>query len=326
MNAALYHPAGGYYSTPGRRVGRHGDFFTSVSVGPLFGKLLAHHVAAAFHGSHGPFRVLELGAHDGTLAKDILDTLASDHASLLDRVEYAIIEPLPSLAEQQRGTLAGLPVRIVSKAEELEPMPGILVANELVDALACHLVEATTDGWVEIGVDVDGDAFIWSTLGPAQESLVRHLPDRPAGYRTEVRAGIDDFLRPLVPLVSPGRMLFIDYGFERDDYYLPERSEGTLRTYCAHRAGDDPLDAPGTRDITAHVEFTGLREAIEAVGGRVIRFENQARFLTHTAKPWLLSLEGRTDPATLKLLRNFQTLTHPGQLGSRFHLMEAEWT
>ncbi len=320
MDLALYHPHGGYYAAPGRRVGREGDFFTSVSAGPLFGKLLAHHAAGILREIDGPVRMLELGAHDGTLAHDILETLAATEPALLDRLEYAIVEPLPPLAQRQRENLAGFPVRIVPTADDLDPRPGILVANELIDALPCRLVESTGTGWVEIGVGLDehGD-FTWCPLGPYEDNL----PLRPAGYRTEVRPGLADFLRPLAPLVSPGRMIFIDYGFEREEFLEPARNGGTLQTYYNHRKGDDPFDSPGERDITAHVDFSALREAIGSVGGEVVRFENQARFLTGVARPWLLGLEGRTDAATMKLLRNFQTLTHPAQLGTRFHVMEA---
>ncbi|GAA5484142.1 class I SAM-dependent methyltransferase [Haloferula sargassicola] len=325
MDLALYHPEGGYYATPGRRVGRHGDFYTSVSAGPLFGKILALHLAPVLSGMDGPLRILELGAHDGSLARDVLEALATDAPQLIDRLEYAIIEPLEALALRQRERLAGLPARIVADPSQLEPRAGVLVANELIDALSCHLVESTGDGWQEIGVGLASDRFTWKPLGNADPELVRHLPARPAGYRTEVRPFLAEFLRPLRPLVSPGRLLFFDYGFERAEYLDPARAEGTLRTYCEHRSGDDPLDAPGTRDITAHVEFTSLREALESLGGEVVRFENQSRFLTAAARPWLLGLEGRTDAATAKLLRNFQTLTHPGHLGSRFHVMEARF-
>ena len=117
-------------------------------------------------------------------------------------------------------------------------------------------------------------------------------------------------------------MLWIDYGFEADDFYAEGRSEGTLQTYQQHRKGGDPFLDPGSMDITAHVDFTALGRAGDSLGGRVVRFENQARFLTELARPLLLSLEGRTDEETVKVVRQFQTLTHPGQLGSRFHVME----
>ncbi|RYD60220.1 MAG: SAM-dependent methyltransferase, partial [Verrucomicrobiaceae bacterium] len=97
------------------------------------------------------------------------------------------------------------------------------------------------------------------------------------------------------------------------------------RTFSRHRAGEDPLDAPGEIDITAHVDFTGLADEIHAVGGQVIRFEPQGRFITNVARSWLLEMEGRTDDVAKKELRAFQTLTHPGHLGSRFHVMEAEF-
>jgi SAM-dependent MidA family methyltransferase len=149
------------------------------------------------------------------------------------------------------------------------------------------------------------------------------VPLRAPGYRTEVRPDLAPFLAPLAAAVTPGRMLWVDYGFEREELYDPARREGTLRTYRSHRAGEDPLEAPGEQDITAHVDFTALREALQRLGGRILRFENQSRFLTAVARPWLLSLEGRRDPGTAKLLRQFQTLTHPAQLGSRFLVMEA---
>ncbi len=322
MAAALYDPEAGYYARRTGQVGREGDFFTSVSAGPLFGQLLARHAAAFWHESGRPprWRLLEIGAHDGRLAADILDALPEIDPEAAAAVEYAIVEPLPTLAAAQRERL-GDRARIVADAVGLNPLPGLLIANEVIDALPCHLVESTGDGWHEIGVGLDpAGAFAFTPLGPAGD-LAATLPPRPAGYRTEVRPGLADFLRPLARAITPGRMLWIDYGYEREDYYADGRREGTLRTFAGHRAGDNPLDAPGSRDISAHVEFTGLREALEAIGGKVVRFENQGRFLTEIARPWLLSLEGRTDAA--KALRNFQTLTHPAQLGSRFHVMAA---
>lgn len=321
MAAALYDPEAGYYAAGSGQVGRDGDFFTSVSAGPLFGQLLATRLVAAWReiGSPDTWRILEIGAHHGHLAADILDALPED----VGEFEYTIIEPLPRLAEAQREHL-GERVRIVGSPHDLEPAPGFLVANEVIDALPCRLVESTGTGWHELGVSLDADgAFHFLSLGPAEPALVQALPERPAGYRTEVRADLQSFLRPYARLLSPGGMLWIDYGYERDDYYAPDRREGTLRTFSKHRAGDDPLDTPGSRDISAHVDFTALREALEACGGEILRFENQGRFLTEIARPWLLSLEGRTDLA--KLMRNFQTLTHPAQLGSRFHIMEARF-
>lgn len=327
MTRALYDPGHGYYARGVDRVGRDGDFFTSVSVGPLFGQLLARHLVATWHrlGSPCHWRILELGAHDGRLAGDILGTLETQEPAAFAGLEYAIVEPLPSLADAQRRHLSHFAGRLrqVSSPEQLEPGPGVLIANEVLDALPFHVIEFDGRGWREIGVGLDsGGHFTWQDLAPAGD-LAASLPPRPTGYRSEVRPAFAAFLEPLARLLDPGYMLWIDYGFERDDYYAPERSEGTLRTFSDHRAGDDPLDAPGSRDITAHVDFSALRDAVASLGGRPGPLENQSRFLTSIARPWLLALEGRSDPATLKLLRNFQTLTHPGHLGTRFHVLQA---
>lgn len=327
MAGALYDPETGYYARPLPQVGRAGDFFTSVSVGPLFGFLLADHVLDWWResGRPSPWRILEAGAHDGRLAGDLLDRIQATAPEAWESLEYAIVEPLPSLAAAQVVQLARHRDRLrqVDVAEALDPLPGYFLANELLDALPFHLIESDGEGWRELGVDADGrGGFRWTDLGPAGEWAGR-VPPRPPGYRTEVRAELRPFIAPLAAAVTPGRMLWLDYGFERRELYDVARREGTLRTYRSHQAGDDPLEAPGSQDITAHVDFTALREALEGLGARILRFENQSRFLTGVARPWLLSLEGRSDPGTAKLLRQFQTLTHPAQLGGRFLVMEA---
>ena len=321
MAMALYDPKAGYYASSSRQVGRDGDFFTSVSAGPLFGQLIALHLKQAWTelGRPRSWRILELGAHNGLLAEDIIVALPSDIGA-----EYVILEPLDELATAQKERL-GDQVQIVKSLDGLPAMPGILIANEVLDALPFHIVESTGENWVEIGVGLNSTGeFEYEELGAATD-IAANLPLRAKGYRTEVRPYLAEFLKPLANTVTPGRMLWFDYGFERDDYYDESRTTGTLRTFHKHKAGENPLEHPGLLDITAHVDFTAMRDAIQSLGGSVLRFENQARFLTSTAKPLLLSLEGKTDPETLKLVRNFQTLTHPGQLGSRFHVMEAQF-
>lgn len=326
MEMALYDPEAGYYAGRADQVGKAGDFFTSVTAGPLFGRLLAAHIASWWEKSGQPtaWRIVELGAHDGTLAEDILSALQSVHPAAYAAVSYVILEPLDRLAAAQRQRLAAFSDRLTLTGDpaSLAPLPGYLLANEVLDALPFHVVEATDGGWHELGVALAQDgSFEWRDLGPAP-AITASLPPQAPGYRSEVRPDFVEFLRPLVATIKPGRMLWIDYGFERDDYYAEARTTGTLRTFRRHEAGEDPLSAPGTQDITAHVDFTAVMEAVESLGGSTLRFENQARFLTEVSRPWLLSLEGRTDPATMKLLRNFQTLTHPGQMGSRFHVLE----
>jgi SAM-dependent MidA family methyltransferase len=321
MTAALYDPADGYYARPAGQVGRGGDFFTSVSTGPRFGQLLARHIAAWHRetGSPDRWRIVECGANDGALAADILAALGSSPG-----LEYAIVEPLPRIAAAQRERLPA--ARIVAAPDELatDPLPSFVLGNEVIDALPFHVIESDGRGWHLRGVTLSPDGrFDWTDLGETPAALVAGIPTRPAGYRTEVRDNLPAFLAPLAAGMKGGRMLWLDYGLERDDYYHESRTTGTLRTFSRHRAAEDPLESPGEIDITAHVDFTALASALARAGGTVIRFEPQGRFLTGVARPWLLELEGRTDEATRKDLRAFQTLTHPGHLGAKFHVIEA---
>ncbi len=325
MAAALYDPEEGYYARPTGQVGRGGDFFTSVSTGPLFGELLARHIAAWHEsaGRPGRWRIIEAGANDGSLAMDIQAGLAAS-GSGDPGLEHVVIEPLPRLADALREKCGGR-LRVLDSAEELaaEPLPSFVLGNEVLDALPFHVIESDGRNWHELGVSLDSDRFVWISLGEAAAELVKGLPVFPAGYRTEVRSNFGSFLAPLAAAMAGGRMLWIDYGFPREDYYHPSRTAGTLRTFSKHRAAEDPLVAPGEIDITAHVDFSSLADAIAAAGGNIIRFERQGKFLTEIARPWLLSLEGRTDPDAMKAVRAFHTLTHPGQLGASFHIMEA---
>ena len=321
MASALYDPADGYYARPAGQVGRGGDFYTSVSTGSLFGRLLARYIAEWHReaGSPDRWRIVECGANDGSLAADILAALGSSPG-----LEYAIIEPLPLLAAAQRERLPA--ARVVAAPDQLaaNPLPSFVLGNEVIDALPFHIIESDGQTWQLQGVTLSPDGrFVWAGLGEAPPGLVAGIPPRPAGYRTEVRDNVPPFLAPLATAMTGGRMLWLDYGFERDDYYHESRTTGTLRTFSRHRAAEDPLESPGEIDITAHVDFTALADALVQTGGTVLRFEPQGRFLTGVARPWLLELEGRTDEATRKDLRAFQTLTHPGHLGAKFHAIEA---
>jgi SAM-dependent MidA family methyltransferase len=333
MAAALYEPALGYYARGIRQVGRGGDFFTSVSVGPVFGQLLARRFLREWREAGEParWRVIECGAHDGTLAADVLGALEKLDARAFHALEYAISEPLPSLQAAQRETLrpfAGR-VRFIASPAELaaEPLPGIAFGNEVLDALPCHLVEWRGGNWLELRVVTgNADRLVFQSEEIHDFALLAALAplgrDFPEGYRSEVRTCYRDFLAPLARALSSGLMIWVDYGFERPDYYHPDRRSGTLRTFANHRAGDDPLACPGEADITAHVDFTTVAGAAQALGGRQTVFRNQGSWLTEIARDWLLEMEGNPQPA---VLRQFQTLIHPAHLGARFHALELSW-
>ncbi|GAA5129291.1 SAM-dependent methyltransferase [Luteolibacter yonseiensis] len=334
MALALYEPGLGYYSRGTRQVGRGGDFFTSVSVGPLFGRLLARRFLREWEklGSPGRWRIIECGAHDGTLAGDVLGEISRIHPVAFSSLEYVIPEPLARLQAAQRETLAAFSekTRFISDAGELatDPLPGIAFGNELLDALPFHVVERKSGGWRECRVAKGPDGiFTWgtdheitdATLLTALAGLGTDFPD---GYRTEVRTNFRDFLAPLARGLSSGLMIWPDYGFARPEYYLPERKAGTLRTFSNHRAAEDPFERPGEIDITAHVDFTAVAEAALDLGGKPLVFKNQGSWLTENGRDWLLSLEGNPD---LAALRQFQTLTHPAHLGGSFHVLEISW-
>jgi SAM-dependent MidA family methyltransferase len=334
MAAALYDPQLGYYARETRQVGRGGDFFTSVSVGPLFGELLARRFLREWQESGSPenWRIIECGAHDGTLAADILAAITRLAPAALAALEYVIPEPLPLLREAQGKTLAGFEknTRFLTAADELfsHPLPGIAFGNELLDALPFHVVEMHPGGWRECRVATDPNGgFIWENDQPVTDP---HLRDAlaalgsafPNGYRTEVRTNFFDFLAPLTRCLSSGLLLWPDYGFARPEYYDPRRTSGTLRTFSKHRASDDPLKTPGEIDITAHLDFTAVAEAAIALGCHPTAFQNQGSWLTGISRDWLLSLEGNPDPSAL---RQFQTLTHPAHLGGSFHVLELSW-
>ena len=330
MAVALYDPALGYYARETRQVGRGGDFFTSVSVGPLFGELLARRFLREWQDSGSParWRIIECGAHDGTLAADILGAMTRLAPGAMAALEYAIPEPLPLLQAAQRKTLdrfAGS-TRYVTDASELfaEPLPGVAFGNELLDALPFHVVELQAGGWRECRVATDASGgFAWDTSLPCElEALAALGTDFPDGYRTEIRTNYGDFLEPLTRCLSSGLLLWPDYGFARPEFYHPDRKAGTLRTFSKHRAADNPLATPGEIDITAHVDFTAVAEAAIALDCQPLVFRNQGAWLTGIGRDWLLGQEGNPDAAAL---RQFQTLTHPVHLGGSFHVLELAW-
>lgn len=331
MSTALYHPDLGYYAREPRQIGRNGDFFTSVSVGPLFGELLARRFLRWWQSAGCPqhWRIIECGSHDGTLAADVLRALSQLDATALDALEYAIPEPIPRLRNAQRLTLHPFLPHVLHLANSAElaahPLPGIAFGNEVLDALPFHVLEWQATGWhsCHVGCGSDG-RFCWETrhrqAAPALTSALAPLgTDFPIGYRTELRTGYAAFFAPLLDALSSGMLLWLDYGFARPDYYHPARHQGTLRTFSRHRAAADPLLDPGGIDITAHVDFTAVAEAAMTLGCRPLTFRNQGSWLTEVGRECLLAMEDRPDA---RLLRQFQSLVHPAHLGGRFHVLE----
>lgn len=323
LGIVLYDPELGYYARAGTQIGRKGDFYTSVSVGPLFGRLLARRFLTWWEGNGKPadWRVLEIGAHDGTLAADILLEIRALSPEAWQVLEYAIAEPLPRLRDLQKTRLQSLATRLHISAEfggiAAHPLPGIAFGNEILDALPFRLIEMNGGSWKELHVVARENGTL--ALEP-RETSIELGNDFPEGYRTEVRTNFRELLGEISSCLSDGLLLFADYGFAAQEYYDSSRSSGTLRTFSSHKAGEDPFAAPGETDITAHVDFTDLAKAAIAAGYSPTVFSSQGSYLTHLAKPMILD-GGMDDPKTIA---QFRSLTHPAHLGARFHVIELE--
>lgn len=327
MEMALYDPDAGYYGRGPRRLGRTGDFFTSVSVGPLFGKLLADFAKASWTATDG-IQVIEQAAHDGQLAEDLLRALP-------DSSHCTIVEPAPAFRSVQETRLAptwGDRVHWVDSLDRLQsdPAHAIFLCNELIDAFPVHVVRWTGGEWVERCVTTtDEGALDWVDANPTSQTLLEELAtfptDLPTGFTTEVNLVMLGWIRALSKTTFAGKVLIADYGLDHAELFDPSRHEGTLRRYRNHQTDGNVLSDLGDCDLTTHIDFTRLIQEAEACGMTVESYEDQGRWLTRVATPWLRSLDGRPpDANTRAALRQFQTLTHPQFMGRSFRVLVLE--
>lgn len=308
MQIALYHPEHGYYAR--NNIGKAGDFFTSVSVGPLFGQLLAFYLADRLENIPGRLKIVEAGANDGQLARDILDWLAARRPKLLERLDYLIIEPIPKLAAVQQQKLAGRPVEWTSN--ELEPFRGAFVANELLDAFPSEVYRwrKRESRWFQRGVTWSQDRFCWQDLAPAKfQELLDLEPHLPDGFAIEISPSAEKFWGNLSRQLQKGVLLTLDYGYDRLN---PAAIDGTLRGFRDHKLIGDVLASPGEIDITASVNFDRIRGAGALNGVATETLLTQDRFLTT-----ILTEFHKTEKVEL---RHFQTLADPNHLG-RFKVL-----
>jgi SAM-dependent MidA family methyltransferase len=320
MELALYHPELGYYASGHARIGRAGDFFTNVSVGPLFGRLLARQVAEMWRvlGAPDEFTIIEQGAHAGDLAADVLDGLRVMFPECHRTVCYKVVEPFPKLEARQRerlGVVAGR-VQWVRRLEEIRVETGVHLSNELPDAFPVHLVKWTCGQWRELMV-IERDGRCVFANGPMpsgelHEACARIPGPLPEGYTTEVNLAATGWVREVAEAMQRGFVIAVDYGFPRHEYYAPTRVAGTLSAYANHQREADPLARPGEIDLTAHVEFDSVIEAAQTAGLRLEGFTDQHHFMVG------LGLGHFADGANASERRAFQTLMHPQSMGTSF--------
>ena len=332
MEMALYFPALGYYETPGR-IGKEGDFYTSVSVGDFFGGLLAWScLEVAERLETKSFHILEAGANDGRLSGDILDWLQKFRPELAARTHYRILEPSILQRETQRETLSrfGNRVQWFSDWPEIAPFAGIIFSNELFDAMPAHVLkwDANQKVWREWGVGEQNGVWVWKPLErrsgtPAGAPQIPEdlKPVLPEGFTVEICPAAARWWREAARRLKTGRLLAIDYGAAESELLTPRFAAGTLRGYSRHHGGGDVLSRPGEQDITAHVNFTALEKAGAGEGLQTVDFTRQESFLSK-----LFERVWKAHPNLIqgKELRQLRTLTHPEHLGRSFRVLAQE--
>ncbi len=334
MKLALYHPSLGYYRREREkpRTGRKGDFFTSVSSGPLFGRLLARQFLEMWEKMDrpAPFWIVEQGAEDGRLAGDILAWCRDEAPDFFAALNYGIFEiGSPGRGAQEMVlAAAGLEKKTVwigdldDWVSRRIPV-GAFFSNELVDAFPVHRVVRRDGAWREFHVALDEQKrFTWCEREIEDAALAEAVRELPAldGYATEINLQARRWMEWLARTWIFGYVVTIDYGFPASIYYAPFRREGTLSGYREHRRVEDMLAEPGSCDLTAHVDFTTLARLGETAGLETMGFLDQQRFLTGIAHD---ELEGRAGlrAGVAENLRAWQTLTHPDYLGTRFQVL-----
>ncbi len=319
MELALYDSTEGYYASGKAVVGRDGDFFTNISLGPVFGEILAAQFLEIWEmlGRPENFTLVEQGANDGRLAEDILNALAK---TPLAEARLIVIEPFAPLREKQQARLAGRRIEWVEAPSALPNFTGVHFSNELFDALPFEIIKSRGDRWELQRVQILDDAF---HLEPA-EALNLAWPVPSEDFVSELRVGQRELLDAISSRLQRGFLLAMDYGMTREERLAPHRSGGTLACYAAHRRNDDPFESIGEKDITAHVDFTALAEDLRASGLEPTGYTDQHHFLVGAAERLLLSLDGQPPTAdTLKKLRSLRTLLHPETMGVQFKVLLA---
>jgi SAM-dependent MidA family methyltransferase len=312
MELALHEPGLGYYAGGARKLGWDGDFVTAPELSPLFGRTLARQIEQLLQPGEA---VLEFGAGSGALAAAILEALA---------VPYVILETSSELRQRQQQRLRG-------DVQWLDRLPrtfrGVMIANEVVDAMPVHALAWTRDGVLERGVCANEGQLAWCDRpagGWVLSEAKKIAPDVPptGRYESELALFARAWMRSLGRVLERGAILVLDYGFPAREYYHPQRSMGTLACHYRHRVHGDPFYLPGLQDITAHVDFSALARAGAEAGLALLGYADQARFLVDCG---ITDLLAEVDPADAKrylpAAAAVQKLLSPAEMGELFKVL-----
>lgn len=317
MELALHEPGLGYYAAGARKLGAGGDFVTAPELSPLFGRSLARQVAELLEPGEA---VLEFGAGSGALAAVLLEELKD--------VSYLILEPSAELAQRQRSRLRGGAGQRVTWISRLpERFRGVMLANEVVDAMPVHALAWTREGVLERGVCENEGTLAWcdrlahGDVLKAARAITIELPPR-GRYESELGLVARAWMRLLARVLERGAILVVDYGFPAPEYFHPQRSTGTLLCHYRHHVHGDPFFLPGLQDITAHVDFSALARAAAESGLEVLGYASQAQFLVNCGITDLLGEENPADAARyLPSAAAANKLLSPSEMGELFKVL-----
>jgi SAM-dependent MidA family methyltransferase len=313
MQQALYHPEHGYYASGRCAIGRRGDYFTNVSVGPLFGQLLAAQFAEVWErlGETDDFVIVEQGAHHGDFARDVLESARNRYPDFFSVLRYRIVELFPILQDRQLQTLQSFRDKVEWR-NSIEPFVGIHFSNELLDSMPVRL---TGPGWEKL-VDFDGDRFVF----------VERSVDKGAA----INQAALDWVQNVATQLQRGYVMAIDYGYSRDEF------RQTVQVRAKHRFLDSPFEQIGHADITAHVNWMSIAARAQKNGLRIAGFTDQHHFLTGIISEWPDLLQARSSDSKAlrrrvragevdeRIKRALQTLLHPEMLGRSFQVLALE--
>ena len=312
MELVLYEPGLGYYASGARKLGAGGDFVTAPELSPLFARTLARQVGELLEPGEA---VLEFGAGSGALAVSILNEIS---------VPYLVLETSSELKQRQRQILG-------DSVQWLDRLPqdfrGVMLANEVVDAMPVHALAWTRSGVLERGVCANEGQLAWcdrAADGPVLSESRKIQVELPSSgrYESELALFARAWMRSLGRLLERGALLVIDYGFPAHEYFHPQRSMGTLACHYRHHVHGDPFYLPGLQDVTAHVDFSALARAAADAGLEILGFANQARFLVNCGITGLLAEEDPADPKRyLPAASAAQKLLSPSEMGELFKVL-----
>ena len=330
MELSLYHPELGYYARAAQRTGRAGDFFTSVDVGPVFGELLAKQFAemwrllanlqSAIPRPQFPFDLVEAGAGNGRLSRDVLDAAERADPDFYAAIRLFLVDQSAAARGAHVETLGPHASRLVHSSSALpESVHGVIFANELLDALPTHALAMTDNGLREVFVDYRDGRFVECLQNPSTPRIAEYLSRASASpgpdWRAEVNLAAEDWTKTAAHVLTRGFLLVIDYGHEDAELYGASHSTGTLTMFKRHTTAFD-LQEPGTCDITAHVDLTAVSKAAEREGMSVLGRLDQTYFMMGLGLDEIMNSPQGFEPAALQRRLALKTLLLPGGLGS----------